>query len=378
MQKAFEDLIQRQRRWLFGLPPSERLNQLLSLRISPHEAQLLARIPHLPVTGSELSQELGMDEADLQGRLDALARRGLIMEIAGSKANRYALADAFFQFYRMPGYTGANDAFDREISPLLNAYYREAMAESVLKLRTRGLRAIPVRRSIRDNREIRPFEDVALIIEHAASISVSTCACRHRKNLDPNEPSCKHETETCMHLDKLSQQLVRHGIGRQITKQEALKIAEDAADAGLIHGVSNMKAGIDTICSCCACCCAFLESKAVLKEGFPGHQPSNYLVVKDEAKCTLCGLCVKRCPVSAMGPIVEGTACVGATGSGRALPEKKIVHHPEKCIGCGVCARKCPGDALALKSRTIENDIPNTPLDFVQRVLSEQKTNAVH
>ena len=373
MQKAFEDLIQRQRNWLFGLPPSERLDPLLRLRMSPQEAQLLVRIPHLPVTADQLSRELGMGEADLQGQLDALARKGLVMEFAGSKATRYALADAFFQFYRMPGYAGANDATNRAISPLLNAYYREAMAESVLKLRTRGLRAIPVGKSVRDTREIRPFEDVALIIEKAASISVSTCACRHRKNLDPNEPSCKHETETCMHLDKLSQQLVRHGIGRQISKQEALKIAEAAADAGLIHGVSNMKSGIDTICSCCSCCCAFLESKAVLKEGFPGHQPSNYIAAKDEAKCTLCGLCVKRCPVSAMALVDEGTACAGTAEGGRELPKKRIAYHPEKCIGCGVCARKCPGDALALKARVTEADIPDSPMAFVQRVLSEQK-----
>ncbi len=63
------------------------------------------------------------------------------------------------------------------------------MAESVLKLQTRGLRAVSIKQTIKDIRDIRPFEDITQIIEQGHFISVSKCACRHRKNLDLNETS---------------------------------------------------------------------------------------------------------------------------------------------------------------------------------------------
>ncbi len=79
----------------------------------------------------------------LEATLDAWPRRGLVMKIASSKGARYLLHDAFFWFYRMPGYEGKSDEFNKEISPLLNKYYRDAMAASVHRHKHKGLRTIP-------------------------------------------------------------------------------------------------------------------------------------------------------------------------------------------------------------------------------------------
>ncbi len=362
----YSALIEHQRNWLFGLPPSRYLENVLRLRVSPEEADILARIPHVPVPLDDISKKLELPPEEVIRKLDDFAARGLVMVITGKKGNRYCLADAFFWFYRMPGYAGPTDDIYKALAPLLNKYYTEAMAEEVLKLSTRALRAIPINRAVTDPRSIRPYEDILDVVDRAVFVSVSTCACRHRKNMDPDSPNCDYPMETCLHLDKLGRYLIQYGIGRELSKPEALKLMETMAEIGLVHAVSNMQHGIDTICNCCPCCCAFLESRANLSQGVIGHQHSSYVLSQDEGRCKQCGLCTQRCPVRALELVHE------PTGGVNGKPVKRIIFRTEKCLGCGVCAHKCPTQALSLKYRERDTNIPENAMDFVTRVLTEQ------
>lgn len=364
-------LLEQQRNWLFGLPESEPLEEMLKLRVTPGEAAFLARIPHFPNSLEQLAQRLDMPPEDLAPRLASLAARGLVMQIPGKQGPRFMLADAFFWFYRMPGYQGLDDDWNRRMAPLLNRYYTGAMAGAVLGLKTRGLRTIPVGKTVADSRGILPFEDVARVVDDARAICVTHCACRHRKNLDPDAASCTHETETCLHLDALAFSLLRNGIGRELTKDEARGVLARAADAGLVHAVSNMKSGIDTICNCCACCCAFLESRAALPRAvIPGHQPSAYSLAVDRALCQGCGLCARRCPTGAIQqPWSKKTAAPDTAPGGM------LTLHEDKCLGCGACAHKCPTGALSLTARPAPPHVPADALEFTQRVLTEQGLN---
>ena len=134
-----------------------------------------------------------------------------------------------------------------------------------------------------------------------------------------------------------------------------LEILKKTADAGLVHGVSNTKEGVDTICNCCKCCCIFLN-RLVKMEGAPkGHIPSNYIREINEEECIGCGVCAAICPMDAIDVIDE-----------------KVSFTPEKCIGCGVCVHKCPQDALYLVHRDKDIDHPANPLELVSRLLSER------
>jgi len=358
---VYLQLIERQRKWLYGLPDSEYLLPLMRLRMSPEEAAFLLKIPYLPHTIEQLLPVTGMDLSTLQTMLDAMARKGLVMKIAGSRGARYMLHDAFFWFYRMPGYEGKNDDFNREISPLLNRYYRESMAANVHIHKHKGLRTIPINASVADSQSIMPFEDVASIIDANIFASVSTCSCRHRRNLDHDEESCRHETRTCLHFDVLGRYLAENGLAEEISKAEALEIAQNCADAGLVHAVTNTKEGIDTICNCCSCCCAFIEARLVLPEPMTiGHQPSNYIATIDHEVCKKCGLCAKRCPMKALSLIVKEDH------------EEQILFSPGKCLGCGVCAHKCPTGAIRLKRREKEERYPANVIELAQAMLRDQ------
>jgi len=57
-------------------------------------------------------------------------------------------------------------------------------------------------------------------------------------------------------------------------------------------------------------------------------------VIRDENKCTHCGLCISICPVSAFEVDPK-------TG--------KVLFLKEKCIACGACVKVCPYKAMEIK-----------------------------
>jgi H+/Na+-translocating ferredoxin:NAD+ oxidoreductase subunit B len=162
-------------------------------------------------------------------------------------------------------------------------------------------------------------------------------------------------------------------MGREITREETLEILEKSADAGLVHGISNTKTGMDTICNCCSCCCLILEP-VKMPELKPGkHQRSNYLVERNEETCTVCGLCEKRCPVDAIYLKDKENAPEPAEGTKRKPKDlKEVVYIPDACIGCGICVHKCPTVSLTLVRRTEEEDIPESMSDLGRRMLTER------
>jgi ferredoxin len=54
-------------------------------------------------------------------------------------------------------------------------------------------------------------------------------------------------------------------------------------------------------------------------------------VVRNENKCTNCGVCVPICPTEAL--VVD-------------LETRKVVFHSKKCIACELCVKICPPRAM--------------------------------
>jgi formate hydrogenlyase subunit 6/NADH:ubiquinone oxidoreductase subunit I len=179
--------------------------------------------------------------------------------------------------------------------------------------------------------------------------AVATCACRHRKNSDPNLPNCRHETENCLHFGKFADYIIKNGLGREIDLEECRDILSRAAEAGLVHAASNWQENVDTICNCCECCCVYFQAFHVLKHDSSMNH-SNYVVQTDPETCKGCGLCVQRCPMDAL-QLVESPHANNKKG-------KVCSARLDLCIGCGVCAYKCPTSSLRLKRRDKTVDPP--------------------
>lgn len=374
-EEVYENLIASLRYWIFGLPESELLLPLLRVRFTPNEAEFLSRFPHKPSTLEQLAGIYGKTAEELLDMMRPMRGKGLIYQVEGKSAVRYSLPDSIFMFYRMPGWRGKDDAWNREIAPMLNRYYIEDMGADFMGFPTKGLRAIPIAHTVEDTKQILPYEDVLAFVEREDYHTVSTCACRHRHNLDPGFESCEHETENCLHFGRLGKYIVQNDMGREISPDETRDILERAAEAGLVHGISNTREGMDTICNCCSCCCLFLEPVKNVPPHLRGHQRSNYLLEINHDTCNACGLCARRCPMDALE--FKHKVDIPREGANGKRPQAKdmkvLEYHPEKCIGCGVCVFKCPTQSLRLSRRETEEDIPADMSESGYRFLSERE-----
>jgi ferredoxin len=347
------------------LPESDELLPLVKARFSPEEAAFLTGMPHGLTSLEKLAEARDVDAGQLEKRLDALARQGVVYRRLSEDGVRYRLSDAFFTFLRSTYWAGRDDRTTRALAPITNRYYLDGFFANWADSHLQGLRALPIEETIPDTRQILPYEDVAELVETLDYPTVSFCPCKQRKKLDPDSPDCEHPDEVCLHFGDLGRYIVENGMGREITREETREILREAAKSGLVHGVSNWLEGIDTICNCCKCCCMWLEGHHVL--GHPmSLSPSNYRVRSHDEKCKGCGLCVKRCPVGAQR----------LEDSPQANNRLGVVSVPsvERCIGCGVCAYTCPVEAVTLERCEVTADPPKDVREFARHFLTDIST----
>jgi electron transport complex protein RnfB len=373
-RELYAGLIDHLSNWMLDLPESQLLLPMLEMRFTPEEADFLSRFPHIPSTMEQLTGIYGIPADELMAVMQAMMRKGFIYRVEGRTAVRYSLPDSLFMFYRMPGWKGEEDAWNSELAPLINRYYIDKMGADFMGYPTKGLRAIPIAYTVEDTKHITPYEDVMAFLEREDYHSVSTCPCRHRHNLDPAFETCEHETENCLHFGRLGRYIVQNDMGREISPEETREILEAAAEAGLVHGISNTMQGMDTVCNCCSCCCLFLEPVKSISQEQRGHQRSNYLLEQNPDTCKACGLCAKRCPMDALElKDKEGVPKVDESGKKvKARDRKEVVFQPDLCIGCGVCVYKCPTQSLSLVHRGTEEDIPENMSEIGSRFLTER------
>jgi formate hydrogenlyase subunit 6/NADH:ubiquinone oxidoreductase subunit I len=361
-EQVYRDLIAWLNKTWWGLPDSPELLPLMRVTYTPAEARLLTGLPFRGVSLSELAAMKQMDPAELWPQMEAMARKGLAFSGQRQGEPFYGLNDSFFVLLRSSFWPGKDDLRTRQMAPKVNRYFRDSFFAQYADAHTKGLRAIPIQRTIADTRQVLPYEDVVQVLEGQDYYSVSHCPCRHRKNMDEDAHTCQHPTEVCLHFGRLGRYLDANGLGRPISKDETLEILALSADSGLMHSVSNWQEGVDTICNCCACCCLFLEGFHVLGH-LRAQDPSNYRVSVNPATCKACGLCVERCPMDALSLEPHGQA----TNKKGLAPELKA----ELCLGCGVCAHKCPSGSLVLQHRPETIHPPQDARENVKRFFSE-------
>ncbi len=362
MHPSYRRLREHLKEWAIGFPDSPVMEALLETRLNPEEAELLADFPFFPHTLEQLSLHYGLSSKELSEKLDPLALKGIVFRHESKTAIRYALNDSMFTFYRSPFWAGKDDDSTRHLASLSNTYFSGPYGPEFGAYPTMGLRAIPIGRTIKDTRKVLPYEDLVQVLAREETFCTSHCPCRQRKNLDPDSPHCRHETFNCLHFGRLAQYMIKNEMGKAISREETLEILQAAAEAGLVHGISNTREGMDTICNCCSCCCLFLES--VHKHHLYGHQPSNYTLDIHPSRCKGCGLCVERCPMKAL-VLQPHPEARNKTGQAPAL-------EADRCLGCGVCVYKCPTNSLGLFLRVEEQDFPLNFRDQVLRMGQER------
>ena len=117
--------------------------------------------------------------------------------------------------------------------------------------------------------------------------------------------------------------LMRHGHAREVDVAEGLELLHQAQERGLVQFGENVREGVNFICNCCGCCCEAMIAARRFAAAHPIHT-TPFLPVVDEAACTGCERCVRRCPVEALvgglGQRPEAAEADGGPARRGALP----------------------------------------------------------
>jgi len=302
---------------------SVAMNKILECAMTDDEACFIL---DLPAPTAELAAKYNMDEPTVEAKLVGLARRGLLVRSRNGlrfPSDPATLHDAIL--------SSASECIppgmDRAWMELYDGEGWGVQIGTVLSsLPTPVLRTIPSQHTVPPGTALLPHEDVVeIILAHQDLISIRNCCCRVAAK------KCNHPNQVCMQFARRAEYDIFRGSGRKVSAEEAIAIAAEAGNSGLVPTVSNLSKlnELDFICFCCGCCCLVINPG--LRVG--GLQkilaPSRFVSTVDADVCNACGECAQRCAVDAIAVKDEGWVAVVDR---------------DKCLGCGACVLACPLD----------------------------------
>ncbi len=326
-----------------GFPPTDSGVELKLLQkiFSPKDAELALMLNPIPETVEVVAERMGKSVPETQTILDNMVEKGQIGSVKKAGEQIYMLYPLIIGLYEF-----RVNQLDKEFVQLFDEYIPHLGI--TLGSHSPALqRVVPVNQQIKAEHQINRYEDLRTRIEEAKSFQVLECICRKHKELLGSP--CKHTYENCLGFSDEEGAYDKHTHGRVISKEEALKIMEEAAEEGLVHCTYNVEEGIGThVCNCCSCCCGTLNGRKLLGKDGPGIiAVSNFFAKIAPDDCVSCGECADRCPMD-------------------AIQEKNEAYEviTENCIGCGVCTITCPGEAISLIRKPESEHEENPPTDM--------------
>ena len=331
-EEAYKKLAERLDALPNGFPPAKDGAELrlLANLYSPEEADLASQLRMTKEVPELVASRLGRDQAEVRKLLKGMARKGLITVGRTEAGLGYGLLPFVVGIYEMQA-----GRIDKELASLFEEYYTQAFVD-VLRVKPQVHRIIPINESIDVDMEIRPFESASSLVDGAQAWGVLDCICRKQKELigDP----CEHPLDICMTLSEMPSAFDNNPTIRALTKDEARATLKRAADAGLVHSVSNNQQGLHYICNCCTCSCGILRGMTEIGiANVVAH--SSYINQVDDMLCNGCEVCIDYCQFNAL-----------------AMGDDSIMQvNSMRCAGCGVCVPQCLSDALSMVMRPKED-----------------------
>jgi len=319
------------------LTGSKMIPRLFEMIADQDEAALLLAMPGTP---EELAGKLGRPAVEVEAMCLELYRKGLSFKSFKGGTVGYKMCRDMIQFHDA---TILWEDAPRDYLDLWQAFMETEwpdFARLAEQFFTKPFtRVIPVNKSIDSGKQkILDADSVDRIIETAEVIAVTKCTCRVIAH------KCDQPLEVCLQVNNAARYTLDRGSGREVSKEEALKILRQCEEDGLVHVTMNKMHVGHFICNCCDCCCQALP--LVIKEGLKLCDPSRFEAAIDADLCSACETCLERCYFNAIESI--------ETVDGREVMQ--VIS--DSCMGCGLCQITCPEEAISLKEVRTEDFIP--------------------
>ena len=231
---------------------------------------------------------------------------------------------------------------------LKSKIYKQVMMFSPDKKSNTSAIVMPLNVDISDKAEkvVVPVDIIKMALKKSSYIAgMNSCLCRDAQNCQ----DYPHDV-ACIFLGDGGRRVVKNGLARQFTYEEALQRIDRATELGLvgqslwveveqlIWGFRNDELDkFMEICFCCPCCCVGMNlSRNASPEVKRRFHPVGWTAVPDRTKCIGCGKCV-----SGPNPCPQDAIKLGEDG--------KVEINQEYCVGCGICKSKCDQGVIKIK-----------------------------
>jgi Pyruvate/2-oxoacid:ferredoxin oxidoreductase delta subunit len=310
---------------------------------TPEEALVATAMPKGFSTAEQLAPTLGKSKEEVAVTLETMTSKGLLLALSMNGTATYSLPPFVPGIFEYQFLRGTKTEKDRKLARLISNYRKAIDAiQGIPKISFPTTRVIPIDKRIEAGNTIHTYDQMSTYVESADPISVATCFCRHEAELIDPDDSCGAPNEVCMSFGIGARFIIEQGMGREVSKQEALEILKRSEEVGLVHCSVNRQ-DIEFVCNCCADHCVILE--VALAQPKPGLALNSGFEPKlDPEQCNACEECVDRCPSTALAMSEED------------VPQVDLA----RCFGCGVCATTCPTEAFVLIAK---EGFPEPPVD---------------
>lgn len=318
-----------------GIHFHEAFISYLKLVYSPQEAEVLQyfKRPGMFVSTKDVADTSGKNIAYVEKILADVHKRNSLLGLA----DIYSLPP-IQMLVNIHNFYPETKPEDLEAARLYQEYFIKGGFYKYYESSKKGtpaLRTIPIGQAIDIGQKVLSAEEAHdFILNFAAEeMALVPCPCRTRtEKMGTRECKDKYPVASCIFLGPAALHFEMMGLGKRVTRQQAVEYFDEMLDLGLVGTTDNAITGSSVICLCCECCCSQVRGRT--RWNNPNAiLPSNFVPQSGE-DCLGCGICTERCFFKAL-TVNEET-------------NRAVVMDPDKCIGCGVCTLACPQETLKL------------------------------